>query len=112
VPGINWTKLLKDLIEGIAFTAKHGDVCLIILQCKQFLPWGLLQWDQCASRNLTIALTSLINREGSKKVLPIAGMLKFCPLLLCKTMGKAKKEEVMQELHCNNGGMEDAAMWV
>jgi hypothetical protein len=45
--------------------------------------------------NLSIALTSLFNRKGSKKILPIAGMLKSSPSLLCKMMGKAKKEEAM-----------------
>ncbi len=59
-----------------------------------------------------ILSTSLFNRESSKKVLPIVGMLKSCPPLLCKTMAKAKKEEAMQELHCNNGGMEDVVMWI
>jgi hypothetical protein len=63
------------------------------------LPWGQLQGDQGTSWNLSIASTSLFNREGSKKVLPIAGMLKSSPPLLCKMMGKVKKEEVMQELH-------------
>jgi hypothetical protein len=58
-----------------------------------------------------IATTSLLNREGSRKILPIARMLKSCPaLLLCKTTGKAKNEEAMQELHCNNWGMEDMVM--
>ncbi len=52
----------------------------------------------------------LFNREGSKKVLPIAGMLKFSPPLRCMTMGKAKKEEAMQESHHNDGGMEDMVM--
>jgi hypothetical protein len=42
-----------------------------------------------------IATTSLFNREGSKKILPIVGMLQSSPSLLCKTMGKAKKEEAM-----------------
>jgi hypothetical protein len=46
---------------------------------------------------------SLFNREGSKKVLPIAGMLKSSPPLLYKAMGKGKKEEAIQELHCNDG---------
>jgi hypothetical protein len=53
---------------------------------------------------------SLFNREGSKKILSIAGMLKSSPSLLSKTMGKAKKEEAMQESHCNDGGMEDLVM--
>jgi hypothetical protein len=74
------------------------------------LPWQKLQGDQGALWNLLIALTSLFNREGSKKILPIAGVLKSSPSLLCKTMGKAKKEEAMQELHCNNRGMEDMVM--
>jgi hypothetical protein len=56
--------------------------------------------------------TSLFNREGSKKILPIAGMLQSFPSLLCKTMGKAKKEEGMQELHCNDRGMEDVVMGI
>jgi hypothetical protein len=59
-----------------------------------------------------IVLTSLFNREDSKKILPIAGMLKSSPSLLCKMMGKAKKEEAMQELHCNDGGMEDMVMGI
>jgi hypothetical protein len=61
-------------------------------------------------QNLTIATTSLLNREGFK--LPIAGMLESCPLLLWEMMDKAKKEEAMQESYHNNGGMEDAEMWV
>jgi hypothetical protein len=59
-----------------------------------------------------IATTSLFNKEGSKKFLPIAGMLQSSPSLLCKTMGKAKKEEAMQEMHHNNGGMEDVVMGI
>jgi hypothetical protein len=55
---------------------------------------------------------SFFNREGSKKILPIAGMLQSSPSLLCKMMGKAKKEEVMQELHCNDVGMEDVVMGI
>jgi hypothetical protein len=55
----------------------------------------LLQGDQGASWNLLIASSSLFNREGSKKILPIAGILKSSPSLLCKTMGKARKEEAM-----------------
>jgi hypothetical protein len=55
---------------------------------------------------------SLLDRVGSKKVHPRAGMLKSCPFLLCEIVGKAKKEEVMQELQCNDEGMEDAVMWV
>jgi hypothetical protein len=100
------------LIKGIAVKAKHGDLCLIVSQCKQFLPWQQLQRDQRTSRNLLTSTTPCLNREGSKKVLPIAGMLKSCPLLLCKMMGKAKKEEGMQESHCNDGDIEDALMWV
>jgi hypothetical protein len=59
-----------------------------------------------------IASTSLFNREGSKKILSIAGMPKSSPSLLCKTMGKAKKEEAMGESHHNNGGMEDVVMGI
>jgi hypothetical protein len=44
-------------------------------------------------------MTSLFNKEGYKKNLPIAGMLQSFPSLLCKMMGKAKNEEAMQELH-------------
>jgi hypothetical protein len=55
-------------------------------------------------------MTSLFNREESKKILPIAGMLQSSPSLLCKMMGKAKKEEAMQELHCSDGGIEDVVM--
>jgi hypothetical protein len=73
---------------------------------------GQLQGDQCALWNLTIVSMPLFNREDSKKVLPIAGMLKSCPPLLCKTMCKAKKEEAMQELHRNDWGMEDVVMWI
>jgi hypothetical protein len=43
----------------------------------------------------------------------IESLLKFplsSPSLLCKTVGKAKKEEAMQELHHNDGGMEDVVM--
>jgi hypothetical protein len=54
---------------------------------------------------------SLFNRKGSKKIL-LAGMLQSSPSLLCKTMGKTKKEEATQELHCNNGGMEDVVMGI
>ncbi len=39
-------------------------------------------------------------------------MHKSCPPLLCKMMGKAKKEEAIQESHRNNGGMEDVVMWI
>jgi hypothetical protein len=39
-------------------------------------------------------------------------MLKSSPPHLCKMMGKAKKEEAMQESHCTDGGMEDVAMWI
>jgi hypothetical protein len=52
------------------------------------------------------------NRESSKKILPIADMLQSSPSLLCKTMGKAKKEEATQELHCNDGGMEDVVIGI
>jgi hypothetical protein len=62
--------------------------------------------------NLLIARTSPFNREGSKKILPIARMLQSSPSLLCKMMGKAKKEEAMQELHRSNGGMEDVVMGI
>jgi hypothetical protein len=61
--------------------------------------------------NLSIALTSLFDREGSKKILSIAGMLKPSPPLLCKTMGNAKKEEAMQEKH-QIGTMKDVVMWI
>jgi hypothetical protein len=54
----------------------------------------------------------IFNREGYKKILPIVGMLKSSPSLLCKMMGKAKKQEAMQELHCNDGGMEDVVMGI
>jgi hypothetical protein len=57
-----------------------------------------------------IATTSLFNKEGSKTIVPIAGMLQSSPSLLCKTKGKAKKEEAMQESHHNDGGMEDLVM--
>jgi hypothetical protein len=59
---------------------------------------------------------SLLNREDFKKVLPILGMLNHCPPLLCVMMGKANKEEAMQELHLapqqwgGGRGREDAAM--
>jgi hypothetical protein len=39
-------------------------------------------------------------------------MLKISPPFLCMTMGKAKKEEAIQELHCNDGGMEEVVMWI
>ncbi len=38
---------------------------------------------------------------GTLPILPIAGMLQSSPSILCKTMGKAKKEEAMQESHFN-----------
>jgi hypothetical protein len=55
---------------------------------------------------------SIFNREGSKKILSIMGMLQSSSSLLCKMMGKAKKEEAMQELHRNYGGMEDVVMGI
>jgi hypothetical protein len=39
-------------------------------------------------------------------------MLKSFLSLLCKMMGKAKKEEAIQELHCKDGGREDVVMWI
>jgi hypothetical protein len=102
VPGIHWIKLLEDLVEGFAVEAHHGDVCLIILRCKQFLPWGQLQRDQSTLPNL-ISLMSLLIREGFREVLPIAGMLKHCSPLLCVMTGKAKKEDAIQELYHNDG---------
>jgi hypothetical protein len=59
-----------------------------------------------------MATTSLFNREGSKKILPIVGMLQSSPFLLCKTMDKTKKEEAMQESHHNDGGMMDVVMGI
>ncbi len=49
-------------------------------------------------------MPSLLNREGFEEVLSIAGVHKFCPPLLPITMGKAKKEDLLRELHCNNDG--------
>jgi hypothetical protein len=39
-------------------------------------------------------------------------MLQSSLSLLGKTMGKAKKEEVMRESHRNDGGMEDVVMGI
>jgi hypothetical protein len=49
---------------------------------------------------------------GTLPILLIAGMLQSSPSILCKMMGKAKKEEVMRELHRNDGGMEDVVMGI
>jgi hypothetical protein len=39
-------------------------------------------------------------------------MLQSSPSLLCKMMGKAKKEEAMRESHRIDGGMEDVMMGI
>ncbi len=46
--------------------------------------------------SINVSLQSLFNREGSKKIIPKAGLRKSSPSLLCKTMGKAKKEGAMR----------------
>jgi hypothetical protein len=56
----------------------------------------------------TLLLIMAQQKRGFKFALSI--LLQSSPSLLCKTMGKAKKEEAMQESHCNDGGMEDVVM--
>jgi hypothetical protein len=55
----------------------------------------------------------LLNRKSLKKVLPITGVLNALPpLLLPMTKGKREKEELMQEMHCQNVNpmVDDVAM--
>jgi hypothetical protein len=74
----------------------HCDECLIILRFKQFLPWGQLQWNQGASRNLSVLLLSLLNQKSLKKVLSILGVLNHLPtLLLPMTKGRREEEELL-----------------
>jgi hypothetical protein len=46
----------------------------------------------------------LFNRESFEEVLSIAGVHKSCPPLPPITADKAKKEDSLQELHCNDDG--------
>jgi hypothetical protein len=63
---------------------------------QAFLPWGQLQQDQGALRNLPILMPLLLHRKSLKKVLPIMGVLNaLSPLLLPVMKGKREKEELM-----------------
>jgi hypothetical protein len=80
---------------------------------QAFLPWGQLQQDQGASRNLPTSTPLLLNRKSFKKILPITRVLNASPpLLFPMTMSKREKEELMQEMHCQNvdAMVDDVAM--
>ncbi len=95
-----WINLLQKSIKGIGVKPHHCDECLIVLQSKQFLPWGQLQRDQSALWNLSISITLLLNWKSFVKVLYILGVLNCRPpLLLPLTRGKREKDELMQEMH-------------
>jgi hypothetical protein len=58
-------------------------------------------------------MPSLLNRKSPKKVFPITGVLNALPpLLFLMTKGKREKEELMQEMHCQNVNpmVDDVAM--
>jgi hypothetical protein len=48
----------------------------------------------------------LFNRESFEEVLSIAGVHKSCPPLLPIMEDKTTKEDLLQELHCNDDGEE------
>jgi hypothetical protein len=103
VSTIHWTKLQQNSVEGTNVEPHHCDEFLIVLQSKQFLPWGQLQRDQGALRNLPISTPLLLNRKSLNKVLLIMRVLNALPPLLFPMMkGKREKEELMQEAHCQN----------
>jgi hypothetical protein len=48
-------------------------------------------------------MLSLLDRKSLKKFLPIRGVLNASPpLLLLMTKGKREKEELIEEMHCQN----------
>jgi hypothetical protein len=98
--GKHRSKLLKNIAEGLSVEAHHGNISLIILQSKQFLPWRQLQGDQSTLQNLSILLTALLDRKTSQEVLPVAGVLLPDPLVFCFLIGKIEKEKAMEEAYC------------
>jgi hypothetical protein len=58
------------------------------------------------------AIISIVNPNWEKILKEHVSCYPTKDPLLCMMMGKAKKEEAMQELHHNNGGMEDVVMWI
>jgi hypothetical protein len=71
---------------------------LIVLQSKQFLPWGQLQRDQGATRNLPRLMPLLLDQKSLKKVkvLSTTGVLnRLSLLLLAMTKGKREEEELL-----------------
>ncbi len=64
------------------------------------MPWGKLQRDQGASRNLSVLTPSLLDQKSLKKVLYIMGVLNHLPpLLLAMMKGKREEEELLRETH-------------